>query len=138
MATSHGWFGEQQCVNVRVLTPDISLAPDLAPSEILSYVGCTSRFHVRARDCSRAGGLDSACLGYYPVAIRANGSLPEGAVLHRLRQSPAGQPAESEQMVEWIPVRGSEGYVVRACFTAGLACPSLQKCRLRALELREE
>ena len=101
-------------------------------SQIKSYVGCNTKFEVKAHDCSRAG--PPTCDGDYPVYIRANSTLPRGAMLKPI-SSPRG-PGYSERVVEWVPARGDEGAAFTACFTAGLACVDEAKCRTRAQALR--
>jgi hypothetical protein len=125
-ASSRGWFGEQQCVIIRVLGPAIEWVPDIAPNELEAFVGCTVRFVVRAQDCSRSRAPSTwmatgssphteRCLGNYDVNIESVGALPEGAVFYPISRPTGGL---SERAVEWNPKRGTEGSVVTACFTA--------------------
>jgi len=111
-ASSRGWMGEQQCVKIKVLQPDVSWTPDPAPNQVVSYVGCTSRIVVRARDCSSSRA--PACSGEYRVFIRSL-SLPDAAQVLALQSS----PGHSSRVMEWVPKRGHEGSVATACFTAG-------------------
>jgi hypothetical protein len=71
-----GWLGEQQCVRFSVLAPAVSWHEEASPSQVVSYVGCTSRIVVRAQDCSRSPA--PACSGMYQVYIGPL-SLPQRA-----------------------------------------------------------
>jgi hypothetical protein len=63
-------------VRLSVLGPAVSWHQDASPSQVESYVGCTSRIVVRAQDCSRSP--PPACRGVYEVYIRPL-SLPQRA-----------------------------------------------------------
>jgi hypothetical protein len=113
-ATSKGWYGEQQCVNLQVSTPSMQWGTSLVPSEIESFVGCATRFTVTAIDNSMT----------YAMVIDTVGSLPAGA--HVSATTPTMQRnalTGVEQTVyvvdfSWTPQRGSEGSTEQVCFAA--------------------
>lgn len=104
-ATSSGWYGEQHCIDILVVRPDLSWVIDMAPNEIEAFVGCQTRFLAEAVD---AGAL-------YPIIIENTAELPEGTTVQPTANTRQGR---TEVEVLWVPKRGTEGSTKTMCFTA--------------------
>ena len=102
-ATSRGWLGEVQCMELVVSAPVIVFDTEL--QEIDSFVGCMTRVKLVAKDMSS---------GRYDVKILIAEALPAGG---HLTKEEVGVGSVTQYM-EWVPQRGMEGQKFRTCFTA--------------------
>jgi len=115
-ATSRGWFGPRQCVDISVTLPQLSFTLLTAPAATVdmdvhagqgrfglqhAFVGCTFEFDVALGDTS---------LLYVP-RIDATGQVPNGS---SFAPGPSGcsttdSAATCHKRFSWLPRRGTEG-----------------------------
>ena len=145
-ATHSGWYGEEHCVDLLVIAPELSWTgqflpePPLAPvpgepdtkepwrfAAQKAYVGCTLKILLTAVDSSR--GLNASAVvtdSPYQVAIRAapHPSLAAGASNASDVAVPTGmqltgtEGREGSLYIEYAVPRGEEGSVHEVCFEA--------------------
>ena len=145
-ATQSGWYGEEHCVDLLVIAPELSWTgqflpePPLAPvpgepdpkepwrfAAQKAYVGCTLKILLAAVDSSR--GLNASAVvtdSPYQVAIRVapQPSLAAGAQNASHVALPTGmqltgtEGREGSVYMEFAVPRGQEGAVHEVCFEA--------------------
>jgi hypothetical protein len=107
-ATSRGWFGETQCLELNVVRPVISFDLGMQPELIQSYVGCTTSIKLLAIAVGSIMPFQLKIIQLKVAASPEGGSLSEPEMTNR----------STTRYFRWLPRRGMEGQKYQACFTA--------------------